>query len=50
MEKAKTDDVSTICAMLNNQNKKYVLAVANALKFTQENDSNNKKQQNKKAG
>lgn len=31
-------DINKLCGLLNNQNKKYVIAVANALKFTQDTD------------
>ena len=41
-EKEMDLDVEKICAKLNPENRNYVLAVANALKFAQEKDTTKK--------
>lgn len=51
-KKSQEDDIEDLCRQLNQKNKTYVLAVANALVFTQEeyfvNEKEGKKIEQKK--
>lgn len=46
MAKETREDIRTISDKLTSENKKYVLAVANALMFSQQNHNDNSKNKN----